>query len=93
MVIERIGGIGSGTGRVWHKSGVVGDVGGGMRGRIWLGVGGEYVTWGRVRHFGSIRDVTGDGIDRGIKEGEREVIVYIGRDIETDMGTDIRARG
>ena len=58
-----------------------------------MGVGGEYVTGGRVRLFGSIRDVTGDGIDRGINEGEREVIVYIGRDIETDIGTDIRARG
>ena len=50
-----------------------------MRGRIWLGVGGEYVTGGKVRRFGSIRDATGDGIDRGIKEGEREVIVYVER--------------
>ena len=72
---------------------MIGDAGGGMRGRIWLGVGGEYVTGGKVRGFGSIRDVTGDGIDRGIKEGEREGIVYIGRDIDTDMGIDIMAKG
>ena len=41
LVVERIGGIGGGTGRVWYKSGVIRDVGGGMRGRIWLGVGGK----------------------------------------------------
>ena len=40
-----------------------------------MGVGGEYVTGDRVRCLGSIRDVTRDGIERGIKEGEREVIV------------------
>ena len=41
LVVERIGDRGDETGRVWCKLGVTGDVRGGMRGRIWLGVGGE----------------------------------------------------
>ena len=40
-MVERTRGKGDGAGRVWCKSGVTGDVGGGMRGRIWLDVGGE----------------------------------------------------
>ena len=36
---------------------------------------GEYVKGGRLRRLGNIRDVIGDGIERGIKEGDNEVIV------------------
>ena len=41
LVVERIGRMVGGAGRVWYKSGMLRDEGGGMRGRIWLGVGGE----------------------------------------------------
>ena len=41
LVIERVGEKESGRGKVGHKSRMGGGVGGGMRGRIGLYVGGE----------------------------------------------------
>ena len=38
-------------------------------------VEGEYVKGCSIKHLGNIRDEIGDGIERGIKEGDNEVIV------------------
>ena len=54
----------------------------GKRGRVVLSNDrevGEYVRGGRVRRLGNMRDVIGDGtdkgMDKGIREGDRVVIV------------------